>query len=852
MLADLLDDVEPAVLERLPSVQHLALDRVLLRGAEGPATDERVAAAAFRSVVESMARQSPVLVAIDGLPFLDAASQAVVGYAARRFNGPVGVLVTAPTNVAEVPDVSWLQLAHPDAVDRLKLGPLSLGALHAVLATRLGRTLSRPVITRIHQISGGNPFYALELARTVDADRADGHLGFPPSLRELVEQHLKTVGSEAIRLLLATACAADPTVEELAQATSTSVEQVVALLESVEQQGIIVLDGNRVQFTHPLLSYGVYVHSGASQRRAMHRTLASLTGIPELRARHLALAAVSADEATLQALDSAAAAAAARGAPSAAAELIELAIGLGGDNPLRRLGVAEQHFRAGAFDRADQHLQQVIDTTPPGTLRALALMLRGAVYGYGDRFTLAVPMLEQGLAEVGDDSPGLRVQGLLLLALAVGLTGDMSSSVDYARRAVADAEKAGDATARSHALALWAHVSFMYGLGTDEDALRTALELENHDVPAPITLQPSAVAAVNQTWTGNLHDARAKMAAITQRCIDRGNEVDVVWAAQFSTTVELWLGNFDDAAQAADEMVQHAKQIGGALSLIDALTCQAAVAAHRGSEDEARLAANAAIDAAAGNGFGFKIAAATAPLVFLEVSLRNYEAAHMLLKPMLDVFDPIHGTEIVVGGFLPDAIETLVALGHLDDAEPLVAALETNGARLDRPWMLTTAARGRAMLLSAQGDLGAAAELAEQALAHHARLPMPFERARTQLLLGQLQRRRRRRQAAVETLTEALDGFDAVGAPLWAARARADLARVNAAASDGGGLTPAELRIAERAAVGLSNRDIAAELFVSPKTVEMNLSRVYRKLGVRSRSQLHAKLSGGDNAASRG
>jgi DNA-binding CsgD family transcriptional regulator len=131
---------------------------------------------------------------------------------------------------------------------------------------------------------------------------------------------------------------------------------------------------------------------------------------------------------------------------------------------------------------------------------------------------------------------------------------------------------------------------------------------------------------------------------------------------------------------------------------------------------------------------------------------------------------------------------------------------------------------------------------------------MPFEKARTQLVLGQLQRRRRHRQDAAATLSEALRTFDAIGTPHWAQRARAELARVAGTPAAGAGLTPAEERVAQRAAAGRSNREIAAELFLSPKTVEMNLSRVYRKLGIRSRSQLHSRLSDADareNPASR-
>jgi DNA-binding CsgD family transcriptional regulator len=152
--------------------------------------------------------------------------------------------------------------------------------------------------------------------------------------------------------------------------------------------------------------------------------------------------------------------------------------------------------------------------------------------------------------------------------------------------------------------------------------------------------------------------------------------------------------------------------------------------------------------------------------------------------------------------------------------------------------MLAMGARCRSMLLAAQGDVGAAVRAAEQAMTEHARLPMPFDRARTQLLLGQLQRRQRQKHLANATLTEALQTFEELGSLLWTARARAELERTNVSPTRGMELTPSERRVAELAASGITNRQIAAELFISVKTVETNISKVYRKLGIRSRAEL--------------
>ncbi len=152
--------------------------------------------------------------------------------------------------------------------------------------------------------------------------------------------------------------------------------------------------------------------------------------------------------------------------------------------------------------------------------------------------------------------------------------------------------------------------------------------------------------------------------------------------------------------------------------------------------------------------------------------------------------------------------------------------------------MMAVGARGRSMLLAARGDLDGASAVAARAIAEHDRLPMPFERARTLLLLGQLQRRQRKKESASASLQEALDIFERLHVPLWADRARAELARANVGPRQSGQLTPSEQRVAELAASGMKNRDVATALFISPKTVEANLARIYRKLGIKSRAEL--------------
>jgi DNA-binding CsgD family transcriptional regulator len=264
--------------------------------------------------------------------------------------------------------------------------------------------------------------------------------------------------------------------------------------------------------------------------------------------------------------------------------------------------------------------------------------------------------------------------------------------------------------------------------------------------------------------------------------------------------------------------------------------------------DDARRAASEAIEASRRCGSSLLAEWPITIIGFLEVSLGNHQEALRTLQPMLAMLDPPpKGTEIFVASFIPDAAEALIHVGRLEDAEPLIDMLERNGRRLDRPWMLAIGARCRGLLLAARGEIDAAAIAAERAMVEHERLPMPFERARSQLLLGQLQRRQRQKDTAAMTLRQALEVFEGLDTPLWADRARAELARAHVGLRGTDVLTPTQQRVAELAASGMTNRNIAAALFISPKTVEYYLAGIYRKLGIHSRAELgrHIGQTGG-------
>ena len=842
-VADLIRTVEDGVLAELPVRQRMGVNRLLVRDDEGgPDTDERVIGAAFVAILQRMVAEGPVLVAIDDVHWLDTASRAVLGYAAPRLSGRIALLLASrPAEDVAHDALAWMRLGDPEATARLRMRPLGPEATHALISQRLGANLPRPTLVRIHEICGGNPFFALELARAATESGPQTVPLLPENLAAVVRDRIAALPERSLEVLLAVSCVADPTAEVLAAATGRSVDEIVEILDIAAADRVLVFAGHRVGFTHPLLAHGVYTAATPAQRRRMHRRLAGIVEQSELRARHLALAAVGPDSDTLAALDNAAATLA-RGAPSSAAELVDLAIGLGGDTAQRRLLAAMQHYRAGDVRAALRHLSTVLDTAPAGGQRSLAMILQGALDAFSTTLPAGVQAVTRAVEEAGDDL-AVQLRGLMILAPIVAATGRMADAVDHAAAAVRTAEQMGVPALHSQALALWLNIGFLHGLGVDQAAREMALQGQDPQSTASASTRADAIAALLAAWTGSLEDGRDGMRAVQRHCAEFGSEADIVWAACRSTLIDIWLGRYQDAAAAADAAAVHAEQLGGKLMLVEAMTARAAVAAYTGDFHRGHAAAHRALQCARDIGAEFLARDPLTTLAFLHVSRGEYAAAVETVGPLLSAFDPDRDTEIVVGGFLPEAVEALVALGRSAQAAPLVAALETNGARLGRAWMLAVGARGRAQILAAAGDLNGAERAARAALEHHRGLPMPFETARTQLLLGQLQRRRRQRRAAAETLTAALGTFQALGSPVWAARAHTELERLSAVSSaEGSGLTPAEARIAHLAAAGLSNREIAADLSLAPKTVEMNLSNVYRKLGIRSRAQLNGWL----------
>jgi DNA-binding NarL/FixJ family response regulator len=498
---------------------------------------------------------------------------------------------------------------------------------------------------------------------------------------------------------------------------------------------------------------------------------------------------------------------------------------------------AAYYFDAGDTARAKDLLLDIIKRSEPGSVRAEASSLLGFVHLFDDGFLEAADILERGIAEVGDDL-ALRTRLLISLSYARYNAGRFGAAAHSIEDAVANAERLGQPHPLSQALSMRTTLRFLRGDGLDRASLTRALALEDPLANISMGFRPRMQNAMLLGWTGQLDRAHLELADIRRFCIERGEENELMFVGVHSALVEIWRGDFAEAGRIADAITEHAQQLGGDVPLFLAMTIRAAVAAYGGREDDARRDTAEALAASRRCGANLLVVWTFTTLGFLEVSLGNHEAALAAVAPLMFSLEVApNATEIPAASFVPDAVESLIALGRLGEAEPLVSVLERNGERLDRAWMIALGARCRAMISAAAGDLDTAMEAADRALREHQRLAMPFELARTQLFVGQLRRRLRQREIASVTLRSALATFEELGVPLWAERARAELKRASGIRTREE-LTASEQRVAELAVTGITNREMAASLFISPKTVETNLSRIYRKLNIHSRAEL--------------
>jgi ATP/maltotriose-dependent transcriptional regulator MalT len=850
-LSDLLAPVFDDVAASLLPPRRRALEIALLRvepGDEPP--DPHAIGLAVLDALSSLARQGPVLVALDDVQWLDSSTAAVIQIALRRLRDErVGLLVTLRTG----PELTIpLELGRSYAEGRLEqltIGPLSIGAVHGLLQERLGLELTRPELARVQEATAGNPFFALELGRelvrTGSRPTPGQALRVPESLRELLGDRLFRLPAETVDVLLFVAALARPNMQVVAAAHGNR-EGVLSGLEAAVRECVVELDEDRLRFSHPLLASICYEEAPVWKRRAVHRALAEAVGDVEERARHLALAVDGPDAVAASSLDAASEHSAARGATAGAAEFSELAAELTPNDPAlarrRRFRSASLFRIAGDTERAVTMLEALLAEVPPGVERADVLFELAVTEARG---ASARDLCSEALVEAtGDDIRSARILGLRCGLSVVG--GDLRAARDDATAALATAERAGDPTVLAQVIAYAGQTENYSGEAAPELLERGLAIEESLNLQLEWNLSPRYVLGRRLMRLGEFDRARTLLEEVESHALDRGDELSRAMALWALALVEWGAGRWDRAlerATAAHELTEqiqhpHAKTwVGRAKALIEV---------DLGLVEQARLSAAEALASARATSHDAFAIVIVGMLGRLELELGNLEAAGEYLRDLPgqliagDVNDPT----------LPlwsDAIETLVALGELELARDYLARYEANAERFGSHWAAAAAQRCRGLLTAAEGDVDVAYATFEQSLTRLDEHPFPLERGRTLLALGRVRRQAGQKRTARETLEQALAIFEELGAPLWAEQARAELARISGRAPSAEELTETERRVAELAAQGRRNKEIAAELYMGVSTVESHLSHVYRKLGVR-RAELAGRLAVGVDA----
>lgn len=694
----------------------------------------------------------------------------------------------------------------------------------------------------LHQVSGGNPFYALELARS----HPDGEFGIGRALtlddvRTLLGHRLAELPGATVRALATVAAMTDPDVERIREVVADE-----AILDTAFALDILTeREPGRVEFTHPLLAAAAYAAVSPRQRRAIHAGLADSAATVEERARHLAVASTAPDPVIASVIDAGAAAAAARAAPADAARLSEIAARLTarGDHEAaarRRLAAASWHLAAGDLSPAVDIWTGLATAGLPSEIRAeaLAQLANNAPIEY----ERALAMAEQAVAE--SNTVRSRVRHIALHANVLAQS-DNQRALAMLRAAAAEARAAGDEVALA---AVLPELGFQTSLSTPEldgvPLLREAVALERRIGGAvDAYMSPENRLGIVLVQRNELTEARTLLRRHMDACIARGDEGGSCGVAMHLCEAELRAGDLDRAQTTINWALTIADTGQTSQNVGMYLAFAGLIAAHRGEVETARtligrLAQTVEVTGDSHNAGAHRIVAGC-----LELALGNYPEAVNWLDPTVAMFRSIGYVEPGAYFYLPDRLEALIAVGHHTDAERDITEWETIGRRYDRPFALATAARARGMLLAAHGHLPEADTAFTEALAHHQRLDWPHQHARTLLAHGKTLRRTGRRRDARSRLQAALDTFDRIGEPLWASHARDEMARLGGRTPAGERLTDGERRVAALVAAGRTNREVATELSVTVKTVEAVLTRAYAKLNVRSRAELAANWS---------
>ena len=847
--AGLLELVRPALraLDRVPAPQAAALQTALaLR--PGGTTDRFAVGAATLSLVAAYAEESPVLALVDDAHWLDVPSAEALLFAIRRLLAdPVAVVLA-------------VRQGHASLLDGADIPILSVGGLDRALALELlareaGSPIPGDVADRMYEATAGNPLAMLEVAPAAASLTGTGLAAPVPVSRRITEAFLHRTAPlpERTRRVLIMASASDGGELTVLARAAGSMGLDLADLTPAETAGLVRLHDGVAEFRHPLARAAIYNDALPDERRQAHRALAA--ALPDRdadrRAWHLASAAVGPDEPACSAVQQAGERARQRSAYATAAAAFERAARLTADDDLcdqLLYAAADAAWLAGAVDRAAALVDELRARAPQGVLAARVERLRGELLVRRGPVTEGHSVLVAG-AELAA-AAGEPELGALMLAPAAsacfyaGAAATMASTTAVALKLLpaAPSERSAFVCTMAHGLAL-----VLVGDGElGADTIRRAFILIDS---SPALRQDTSLLA----WTvlGALWLREAGGRAVIDRAVTEGRRQSAVsvlvyllqLAARHDATADRWTA----AAAGYHEAIALARDTGYGTDLAATLAGLAWLEARQGKEPECRAHVSEAQALAARLGVGTHRIWTFAALADLELGLGHLDVALEHLREQQAELDTL-GIDDVDLSPTPELVEILIRLGDPAGAATIATPHALQASAKGQPWPRARAARCAGMLAADDGFDACFSE----ALEFHGLTPDVFERARTHLAYGARLRRARRRVQAREQLRAALDIFERLGATPWIGQASAELAATGETArrrdaSTLDQLTPQELQVALLLSEGHTTRAAAAQLFLSPKTVEYHLRHVYQKLGIRSRTELSASLDTGSD-----
>ncbi|HEV8065023.1 MAG TPA: LuxR family transcriptional regulator [Acidimicrobiales bacterium] len=825
-LADLVEGIPADVLATLPDPQLRALEVALRRqDPAGEAPDHFAIAAGFLSALRALAEQELVLVAVDDVQWLDPSSADSLSFAARRLPADrVRFLITRRAGRQ-----AELEQAIPaDLVERLEVAPLSFGATSRLLSEGLGPVFSHRVLRQVHATSHGNPLFALELGRLLVAGgmpEIGAELPVPRVVEDIFGPRVRDLPGPLRRAMLAVALDAGLSQSEL----STIVDPLA--VEDAIASGLLVVERSRLRPAHPMLAASARQQASARERRDLHLDLASAVGDATVAARHLGLATVGPDAERARVVSEAAELAARRAAIQDAEELGAHALRLTpADAPERAdrlLALGRFHLRADDMTGVTELLTARLHELPHGRPRAMAHLLLGdAADVAGDEAQAELALLE------APDDPEVRGRALAKRSKLLSISGakDLEQAEASGLEAVSAARHVGgqvEELARS-ALA-WARVIRGRSIeGLISPGLTPESECSWRE------MSDARVLGHQLIFRGEVARARPLFVRLLALADDYGDLQSSRLARQQLCELELRAGDVIEAARQLEVMVEGPSWAGPLRtrfqSLLDAMT---------GTDKDATAWAAATLEVGSAHVSGWDQLEVSRAGGLAALFERDTRRAIDSLGAVWEHTVREHIDDPGAFPVAPDLVEAMVQTGDTDRAKDVTDRLRRAAEAQQHPWGLASASRCAAVVQLAGGYVEEAAEVLNQAASDYGRLGLNFDRARTLLYLGSVQRRSQKRTAARRCLEDARTQFEQCGCAGWAALVGAELARVSGrrrAADEL--LTPSERQVVDMAVGGLTNKEIAGRLFVAVNTVEAHLSHAYAKLGVRSRAQL--------------